>query len=112
MLQTRGPGRPWNPLFYHFQFSPKDPSKIVAEYYFKTGQARAMPGVIDLVAISELKPGIIQPGAAVEGGRAMVDYIVRAVEMAMQGEIGAMVTSPSARYSCIRPDIFMMGIRN
>jgi len=72
--------------------------KLTLNIISRPDQARAMPGVIDLVAISELKPGIIQPGLpAVEGGRAMVDYIVRAVEMAMQGEIGAMVTSPISK---------------
>lgn len=61
-------------------------------------EARAIPGVIDLVAISDLESGIVQPGQpAVEGGRAMVDYIVRAVEMAMEGEIGAMVTAPISK---------------
>ena len=77
---------------------PLIPQELSLNIISRPDQARAMPGVIDLVAISELKSGIIQPGLpAVEGGRAMVDYIVRAVEMAMQGEIGAMVTSPISK---------------
>ncbi|MBW1769492.1 MAG: 4-hydroxythreonine-4-phosphate dehydrogenase PdxA, partial [Deltaproteobacteria bacterium] len=76
-------------------FLPKIPQKLSINIISNPAQAKAMPGVIDLIAISELKPGIIQPGRpVVEGGRAMVEYILRAVEMTMQGEFGAMVTSP------------------
>ena len=77
---------------------PKIPEKLSLNIISRPDQAGAMPGVIDLMAISELKSGIIQPGKpVVEGGRAMVDYIVRAVEMAKQGEIGAMVTAPISK---------------
>ncbi len=77
---------------------PLIPQELSLNIISSPAQARAVPGVIDLIAISELKPGIIQPGRpVVEGGRAMVEYIVRAVEMTMQGEIGAMVTSPISK---------------
>lgn len=77
---------------------PKIPKELSLNIISRPDQARAMPCVIDLIAISELKPGIIQPGLpVVEGGRAMVDYIVRAVEMTMKGEIGAIVTSPISK---------------
>ena len=77
---------------------PKIPKKLSLNIISRPDQAGAMPGVIDLMAISELKSGIIQPGKpVVEGGKAMVDYIVRAVEMAKQGEIGAMVTAPISK---------------
>ena len=77
---------------------PKITEKLSLNIISKPDQAGATPGVIDLIPVSELKPGIIQPGRpVVEGGRAMVDYIVRAVEMTMQREIGAMVTSPISK---------------
>ncbi|MBW2353502.1 MAG: 4-hydroxythreonine-4-phosphate dehydrogenase PdxA [Deltaproteobacteria bacterium] len=60
--------------------------------------AGTTPGVIDLVPLSELKPGSARPGRPdVEGGRAMVKCIVRAVEMALAGEIDAMVTAPISK---------------
>ncbi|MGD9040685.1 MAG: 4-hydroxythreonine-4-phosphate dehydrogenase PdxA, partial [Desulfobacteraceae bacterium] len=50
---------------------------------------------IDLVAISRLKRESMIPGTpSVEGGKAMVEYIFRAVEMAQHGELGAIVTCP------------------
>jgi 4-hydroxythreonine-4-phosphate dehydrogenase len=79
-------------------FLPGIPRELSLNIISSPAEAGAIPGVIDLVAISALKPGIIQPGRpAVEGGRAMVEYIVRGVEMTMQGEIGAMVTSPISK---------------
>ena len=64
-----------------------DPSHIKGEF-----------GHIDLLALSRLNGDLLQPGKpTVEGGRAMVDYIMRAVEMARQGEISAMVTCPISK---------------
>ncbi|MFH1954317.1 MAG: 4-hydroxythreonine-4-phosphate dehydrogenase PdxA [Pseudomonadota bacterium] len=61
-------------------------------------QAKGIPGAIDLMAASELQAGTVRPGRpALEGGRAMVAYIVRAVEMTMQREIDAMVTCPISK---------------
>jgi len=62
------------------------------------GQAKGRPGVIDLMAISELDADEGQPGRpTVAGGRAMVAYIVRAVKMTLAGEIAAMVTCPISK---------------
>jgi 4-hydroxythreonine-4-phosphate dehydrogenase len=61
-------------------------------------EAVGVHGKIDLVAVSELNKDDISPAApTVEGGRAMVEYIVRAVEMCQKGEIGAMVTCPISK---------------
>jgi len=61
-------------------------------------EARAVPGEIDLVAVSNLKSDTIRPGKpTVEGGKAMVKYIFRAVEMIQKGKLGAMVTCPISK---------------
>jgi len=55
-------------------------------------------GQINLLALSRLDNDLLQPGKpTVEGGKAMVDYIIRAVEMARLGEISAMVTCPISK---------------
>jgi 4-hydroxythreonine-4-phosphate dehydrogenase len=59
------------------------------------GEAKGVPGQMDLISLSRLKPGQFFPGKpAVEGGKAMVKYIITAVEMALKGELSAMVTCP------------------
>lgn len=58
-------------------------------------ESRSIPGKIDLLALSELKAEDTAPGRpTVEGGRAMVDYVIRAVEMIKKGDLEAMVTCP------------------
>lgn len=57
--------------------------------------AGAVPGMIDLVAISRLDTDDRMSGMpVVAGGRAMVEYIHRAVEMIQKGSLAAMVTCP------------------
>ncbi len=61
-------------------------------------EAEAVPGKIDLMAASSLKSNSILPGKpTVEGGKAMVGYIIKAVGMAQSGELGAMVTCPISK---------------
>jgi 4-hydroxythreonine-4-phosphate dehydrogenase len=61
-------------------------------------EAKAIPGMVDLMAMSDFKREAILPGKpTVEGGKAMVEYIVRAVEMCRAGELGAMVTCPISK---------------
>lgn len=61
-------------------------------------QAVGKPGVIDLMPLSNLDSEAIQPGRpVVAGGKAMVEYILRAVEMTVQGEIQGMVTGPISK---------------
>ncbi len=56
------------------------------------------PQEIDLLAVSHLGKGAIVPGQpTLEGGKAMMNSIFRAVEMAQQGEIQAMVTCPISK---------------
>ena len=61
-------------------------------------QAVSRPGVIDLIPLSNLGPEAIEPGRpVVAGGKAMVNYILRAVKMAVQDEIQGMVTGPISK---------------
>lgn len=60
--------------------------------------ALGKPGVIDLLPLSDLASKSIEPGRpVVAGGKAMVDYILRAVDMAVRDEIQAMVTAPISK---------------
>jgi 4-hydroxythreonine-4-phosphate dehydrogenase len=57
-------------------------------------------GTIDLLALSYLSPGDLNhshPSAA--GGRAMVSYILTAIEMALNQEVAGMVTGPISKAS-------------
>jgi len=55
-------------------------------------------GVIDLMALSNFERDTILPGKPVlGGGKAMVDYILEAVELAGRGEIEGMVTCPISK---------------
>ena len=60
--------------------------------------ALGKPGVIDLISLSDLGSEAIEPGKpVVAGGKAMVDYILRAVDMAGRDEIQGMVTGPISK---------------
>jgi 4-hydroxythreonine-4-phosphate dehydrogenase len=64
----------------------------------RPSEASGKPGRIDLLAISRLaNPSPAPAKPSIKGGKAMVDYIVRAVEMAMAGELAAMVTGPISK---------------
>ncbi len=61
-------------------------------------EAKGRPGQIDLMAISHLKEDQMIPGRpTTEGGKAMVAYVLKAVEMLQQGELSAMVTGPISK---------------
>ncbi len=61
-------------------------------------QVLGKPGVVDLISLSDLDPETIKPGKpVVAGGKAMVNYILRAVDMALQDEIQGMVTAPISK---------------
>jgi 4-hydroxythreonine-4-phosphate dehydrogenase len=56
------------------------------------------PGMVDVVPVSRLKEDSVTPGRPTrEGGKAMVDYILRAVELATSGQVSAMVTCPISK---------------
>ncbi len=61
----------------------------------RPSEAKGSPEGIDLIPVSRLNRESIIPGnPTVEGGEAMVNYIIRAVEMARHGGLQAMVTCP------------------
>jgi len=60
-------------------------------------EAKSTAGTIDLLAISTLGNEIRPGSPTVEGGKAMVGYIFRAVEMIRQGRLDAMVTCPISK---------------
>jgi 4-hydroxythreonine-4-phosphate dehydrogenase len=61
----------------------------------RLSEAKGSPEEIDLIPVSRLNNESIIPGnPTVEGGTAMVNYIVRAVEMVRHGDLEAMVTCP------------------
>ncbi|MFH1349962.1 MAG: 4-hydroxythreonine-4-phosphate dehydrogenase PdxA [Pseudomonadota bacterium] len=72
--------------------------KILINRITQPSEAKAETGKIDLIGLSKLDKSQAIPGKPTpEGGRAMVRYIVRAVEMAQRGEIAAMVTCPISK---------------
>jgi len=73
----------------------KTSKNISVNVISNTSNTGCIPGTINLIAISNLKIKSIKPGRpTIEGGKAMVEYILRAVEMTCKKEIGAMVTCP------------------
>jgi 4-hydroxythreonine-4-phosphate dehydrogenase len=61
-------------------------------------EAVGKSGRIDLIAVCELDEECLIPGTPrLEGGTAMVDCVVAAVEMAKKGEIAAVVTCPISK---------------
>jgi 4-hydroxythreonine-4-phosphate dehydrogenase len=61
-------------------------------------EAQGKPRQIDLVSVCSLEPDMLTPGIPKqEGGRAMVDCIVIAVDSAKRKEISAVVTCPISK---------------
>ncbi len=53
------------------------------------------PGLVDVISVSNLKEASYIPGRpTVHGGKAMVDYIKKAVDFIKDGQVSAMVTCP------------------
>lgn len=66
----------------------------------KPEQAHYQPGVIDVVGLSSLAQDQLQPGhPTLSTGRAMVDYITKGIDWAMQGSIHALATSPINKHA-------------
>jgi 4-hydroxythreonine-4-phosphate dehydrogenase len=64
----------------------------------KPSAALGNRGRIDLLAVSRLcGPATVAGKPSIEGGKAMVDYIITAVEMTMAAELAAMVTGPISK---------------
>ncbi len=64
------------------------------------GEAAYQPGVMDVLKVSALDPsGICWGKPSAHTGRAMVEYIKRAVDLALAGDIAAVVTCPINKYA-------------
>ena len=61
---------------------------------------RYKPGTMDLMPLSELKPHDLEYGRPTRAsGKAMVSYILRAIELAMEQQVAGMVTAPISKLS-------------
>jgi 4-hydroxythreonine-4-phosphate dehydrogenase len=59
---------------------------------------RFRPGTVDILAMSHLNQGTLNYGQPTpESGAAMVGYILRAVDLALSGEVAAVVTAPISK---------------
>ena len=64
----------------------------------RPSDATGRQGLIDLLAVSKLnKDQMIPAKPTIEGGKAMVAFIIRAVEMVQKGDLAAMVTCPISK---------------
>jgi 4-hydroxythreonine-4-phosphate dehydrogenase len=64
----------------------------------ETNGAGERPAVVDVLPTSRLNPARLRPGApTLEGGEAMVAAIVRAVQLALEGELDGLVTAPISK---------------
>jgi 4-hydroxythreonine-4-phosphate dehydrogenase len=61
------------------------------------GDISERPGTIDVLSLSDLKDSVTPGNPTREGGTAMVDYILKAVELATSGQVSAMVTCPISK---------------
>lgn len=74
---------------------PKASGALSLRVVSRPSDVLGVPGVVELMEISSLGTGKTRPGRpTVEGGKAMVTYIERAVELALSGEAAAVVTCP------------------
>lgn len=68
-------------LSFHLIATPLDP--------------KGRPGLVDVIPVSNLKEDSFIPGQpTINGGKAMVDYILKAVDINRSGQASAMVTCP------------------
>jgi 4-hydroxythreonine-4-phosphate dehydrogenase len=83
-------------LSLYLKDMPDMPIKINEIAYID--KSEGIQGSIDLIPLSRLEPDSALPGNPTkEGGRAMAEYIIAAVEMAREGKISAMVTCPISK---------------
>jgi 4-hydroxythreonine-4-phosphate dehydrogenase len=70
-------------------------SKLSIKEIPEPNEAMGFPGQIDVIVCSRLKRNSMIPGKpSLEGGAAMVQYIIKTVEKAISKELSAIVTSP------------------
>jgi len=75
-----------------------DKARISVHTITHPSQARNHPGQIEVIAVCRLKQEVLTPGTPkIEGGKAMVDCIVTAVDFALRKELSAVVTCPISK---------------
>ena len=58
-------------------------------------ESSGQPGTLELIAVTHLDPRLITPGRpSVEGGKSMVESIIRAVDLVKKGSLDGVVTCP------------------
>jgi len=77
-------------------------SKKLGPLSFRTietpSEVTGNPGLVDVISVSNLKRDSFIPGQpTVPGGKAMVDYIIKAVDFNKDGQVSAMVTCPISK---------------
>jgi 4-hydroxythreonine-4-phosphate dehydrogenase len=73
----------------------KGQEKRVFNEISRSSEAKGTLAYLDIIPLSNLEKGCIIPGhPTVEGGAAMVKYVISAVEMAQDRELEAIVTCP------------------
>jgi len=77
-------------------------SKEIGPFSFHTiktpSEVTGSRGLVDIISISNLKKSLFIPGQpTINGGKAMVDYIKKAVDLIKDGQVSAMVTCPISK---------------
>jgi 4-phospho-D-threonate 3-dehydrogenase / 4-phospho-D-erythronate 3-dehydrogenase len=66
----------------------------------RPGLGRYKAGTIDLMPLSELKPGDLEYGRPTRAnGKATISYILKAIELALARQVAGMVTAPISKLS-------------
>ncbi len=74
-------------------------NEILLNLIKNPSDAVSTPGKIDLINLSNLKGDAVRPGKpTLEGGKAMVEYIFKAVDMIQMEKLDAMVTCPISKF--------------
>jgi 4-hydroxythreonine-4-phosphate dehydrogenase len=68
--------------------------RVVLNIIERASAAKGKAGTMDVIALSHLGGRVIPGHPVIEGGRAMVRYIIEAVSLIRDGSIQAMVTCP------------------
>jgi 4-hydroxythreonine-4-phosphate dehydrogenase len=72
--------------------------RLVIKEIGRPSEAEGKIGEIDLIGVCHLGQEALSPGVShIQGGGAMVDCVITAVEMAKSGEIAAVVTCPISK---------------
>ncbi|MGD8388523.1 MAG: 4-hydroxythreonine-4-phosphate dehydrogenase PdxA [Desulfobacteraceae bacterium] len=78
-------------------FCETTPDIVLSEVESAEG-AGERPGVLDVFSVSRLDPVLLRPGRpSLEGGKSMVSCVTRAVDLALERTLDAVVTGPISK---------------